>query len=191
VTLQRRLLTLFASLLLLGGGCRAREGSPGDGAAPPDTAPHGDAATGWTAGILERPRPDAPVVTLVAVRAARHGEFDRVAFEFAERTHPGVHVEYIDRPVRDCGAGHVVPIAGDAWLAVRFYPANAHDEHGRPTAGPRERLPGLDVVVEVERTCDFEAVVEYVLGVSLPNPYRVLELTDPARIVVDVRHRAR
>jgi hypothetical protein len=154
------------------------------GPTPSDTA-------GWTAGIIDRPRLDAPPATLVAVRAARHEGFDRIAFEFAEPALPGIHVEYIDRPVRDCGAGHVVPIAGDGWLAIRLYPANAHDALGQPTAGPREHAPDLPVVREVERTCDFEAVVEYVLGVASPNRYRVLELADPARIVIDVRHGTR
>ncbi|MFN2421669.1 MAG: hypothetical protein ABR527_09900 [Gemmatimonadota bacterium] len=170
--------------------------APVTGATRPDAAASGGVSTppdtaGWTADIVDRPRPSAPPATLVDVRAARHSGFDRVAFEFAEPALPGIHVEYVDRPVRDCGAGQVVPIAGDAWLAVRFYPANAHDERGQPTAGPREHMPGLPIVREVERTCDFEAVVEYVLGAASPNRYRVLELANPARIVVDVRHGSR
>lgn len=167
--------------------------APVPGATPPDAAAPGAVSdtAGWTAGIVDRPRPDTPPATLVDVRAARHAGFDRVAFEFAGPALPGIHVEYVDRPVRDCGAGQVVPIAGDAWLSVRFHPANAHDEQGQATAGPREHMPGLPIVREVERTCDFEAVVEYVLGAASPHRYRVLELANPARIVVDVRHSSR
>lgn len=188
--------------------CGGDDGPPGG---PPGTVPPGDAAApgdtvalrdtlpsrdtpvpsdaGWTAGIVDRERPVTGAAMLVDVRAAAHEDFDRVVFEFAGSELPGIHLEYIDRPVRDCGAGQVVPIDGDGWLAVRFYPTNAHDESGAPTAGEREIVPRLPVVLEIERTCDFEAVVEYVLGVSVPNPYRVIELANPPRVVVDVRHR--
>ena len=65
---------------------------------------------------------------------------------------------------------------------------NAHDESGQATAGPREHAFRLPIVIEAKRTCDFEAVVEYVMGVTSPNRYRVIELTGPPRVVVDVRH---
>lgn len=145
----------------------------------------------WTEGIVDRERPEAFVATLVAVRAARQAGFDRVVFEFTGASVPGFHVEYVDRPVRACGSGEVVPLAGDGWLAVRLVPARAHDEEGRPTAGPRALAPRLPIVIEIARTCDFEAVVEYVLGVASPNRYRVFELADPPRLVVDVRNSGR
>lgn len=124
---------------------------------------------------------------LVDIRAARHARFDRIAFEFSGRV-PGYHVEYVNRPVRQCGSGEVTEIAGDAWLEVRLSPADAHDDKGHPTAGERERKIELGVLRELEMTCDFEGVVTWVLGVSSPNRYRVLELTDPPRLAVDVHH---
>ncbi|HEX2095655.1 MAG TPA: hypothetical protein VHG28_24875 [Longimicrobiaceae bacterium] len=141
---------------------------------------------GWTAGITVR-RWGGGVVTLRAVRTARNPEWDRVVFEFAEAL-PGYHVEYVDRPVRRCGSGHVAEVAGDGWLQVRLTPAQAHDEAGRVTIRERERKLGFPVLRELELTCDFEADVTWVLGVARPNRYRVLELTDPARLVVDLRH---
>jgi hypothetical protein len=137
-----------------------------------------------TAGIVDVKRDRAPS-TMLAVRAATHPGFDRVVFEFRGAV-PSYHLEYIDRPVRDCGAGEPRPIAGDAWLEVRLSPAYAHEEDGRPTVPERELRPRLPNVLEIERTCDFEAVVTWVLGVASPNRYRVLELSDPPRLVVDV-----
>ena len=203
---RRAAVSLFVFALVA--SCRGGDGppaesvSPGDTTAPVEAAPPGDTTVlgapldtiaiadtnGWIVGIVDRERPESGAALLVAVRAATHEDFDRVVFEFAGTEPPGIHLEYIDRPVRDCGAGHVVPIEGDGWLAVRFYPANAHDESGAPTAGPREIAPRLPIVLEIERTCDFEAVVEYVLGVAVPNRYRLIELADPVRVVVDVRH---
>lgn len=159
--------------------------SPGEGVA---SAPPGPRRGEWTAGIVDVERPAVGVALLVSVRAAAHDGFDRVVWEFAGEGVPGYHVEYVDRPVRECGSGRVVPLPGDGWLAVRLSPAAAHDEAGRPTAAPRARSPGLPVVLELRSTCDFEAIVEWVLGVRSPNRYRVLELADPPRLVVDVRH---
>ena len=122
------------------------------------------------------------------VRAARHEHYDRVVFEFEGDTVPGYHIDYIDRPVRQCGSGEATEIAGDGWLAVRMTPAAAHTDAGKATIPFRERKLALGVALELERTCDFEAEVTGVLGVSSPNKYRVLELTKPARLVVDVKH---
>jgi hypothetical protein len=142
-----------------------------------------------TAGIVERPGRATEAALLVDVRAAEHEGFDRTVFEFAGDALPAYHVEYVDKPVRQCGSGAVVPIAGDGWLHVRFSGANAHTEAGEATVGFRERATNLTNLLEIESICDFEAEVGWVLGVRSPNHYRVIELSSPTRLVVDVRHR--
>ncbi|HUP19437.1 MAG TPA: hypothetical protein VM778_05725 [Gemmatimonadota bacterium] len=166
--------------------------APAD-SAPADSAPRAapvdpsGPTAGWTAGILQGdPDPDG-IATLVEVRAGRHPGFDRLVWTFREGR-PGWKVEYVDRPVRECGSGRSVPLPGDGWLEVRFEPARSHDDEGRSTAGALDATPGLARVLSVARTCDFEAVVVFVLAVDSPEPYRVLELDDPPRLVVDVRH---
>ncbi|GGY66156.1 AMIN-like domain-containing (lipo)protein [Marinobacter zhanjiangensis] len=158
-----------------------------DGSAQTHAGPEATYTSEWTAGILDRPQPDARPATLLAVRTGTHDGFDRIVFEFDERV-PGYHTEYIDQPVRKCGSGKVTPVAGDGWLEVRIYPANAHTREGQPTVTDRERMTGLLVLSELELTCDFEAVVTWVLGVESPNRYRVRELSSPPRLVVEVRH---
>jgi hypothetical protein len=100
---------------------------------------------------------------------------------------PGYTVEYVDRPVRECGSGHAVEIAGDGWLSIRLGPARAHDDRGRATVLERQRALRMPVLRELRFTCDFEAEVEIVLGVATPNRFRVFEQLDPARLVIDVR----
>jgi len=46
----------------------------------------------------------------------------------------------------------------------------------------------LPVLSELELTCDFEAVVTWVLGVESPNRYRIRELNGPPRLVIDIKH---
>lgn len=140
-----------------------------------------------TVDATHEPRPNAKTAVLRDVRAARHENFDRVVFEFEGDARPGYHVGYIDKPVRQCGSGDVVEVDGHGWLAVRITPAAAHDEAGKATIPFRERKLKLGVLEEMERTCDFEGEVTWVLGVASPNRYRVLELTKPARLVVDVK----
>jgi hypothetical protein len=111
-----------------------------------------------------------------------------VAFEFEVLPLPGYHLEYIDRPVRKCGSGDPTALRGDSWLEVRFTPADAHDERGAPTVKDRERQLELGVIRELELTCDFEAETTWVIGLAMPNKYRVLELAAPPRIVVDILH---
>ena len=79
----------------------------------------------------------------VAVLAVMTIVFDNLMiaaglFEFADEL-PGYRIEYVDRPVRQCGSGDTVPLLGDAWLSLRFYPANAHTEEGQPTVLERQR----------------------------------------------------
>ena len=157
-----------------------------DTAAAMDTSAMAGTAE-WTARIVDLPAGMAGVGTLVSVRSARHDGFDRVVWELTSAM-PGVHVEYVDEPVRQCGSGEPVPLPGDGWLEVRLEPARAHTEEGRPTMAARRQTPALPVVEEIIQTCDFEAVVTWVLATRSPERFRVFLLDDPPRVVLDVRH---
>jgi hypothetical protein len=100
-------------------------------------------------------------------------------------------VEYVDRPVRQCGSGEPVPLSGDAWLEVRLEPARAHTEEGRATIAERRRTTAMPIALEMVQTCDFEAVVIWVLAASSPEAFRVIRLENPPRVVVDIRQRNR
>jgi hypothetical protein len=159
---------------------------PADGIAADDG---NDADDGeWTVAgtVREREVEGAPIVT--AFRIARNSGFDRMVVEMGEGGIPSYRIDYIDRPVRQCGSGNEVPLRGDGWLSIRLEPAMAHTDEGRPTLEERSGSPGLPIILDHSMTCDFEGQVEWVLGVRSPNAYRVLELTSPPRLVVDVRH---
>lgn len=208
-----RAMILVVSTLLLAAACAAddpqpdpRVGAPPDspaagaadtssaGAADPvrgDTSPSASPPGGggeWTAGVTRVERSHVGVATVVAARIARQEGFERFVLELAGGdTLPGYHIEYIDRPVRACGSGNVVELPGDGWLSIRLEPARGHSDEGRTTLRERRLVPRQAVIREAVVTCDFEAQLEWVLGVSSPNRYRVMELTEPARLVVDIR----
>lgn len=125
---------------------------------------------------------------LRGVRTGRHEGYDRLVFDFQDAELPTYRVEYVDNPVRACGSGDEVRLAGDGWLAVSFTNARAHTDEGQPTILDRARSPMLPVIKDLRITCDFEAEVTWVAGVSSPNKYRVMELKNPTRLVIDIRH---
>jgi hypothetical protein len=91
------------------------------------------------------------------------------------------------RPALACGSGEPVQVEGERWLRVRLQTAQAHDEQGQPTIRQR-RLPlGMPVLREMAVACDFEGEVEVVLGVSAAKPYRVMQLANPTRLVIDIQ----
>jgi hypothetical protein len=63
----------------------------------------------------------------------------------------------------------------------------------RPHRRPRIRLHrayeanrGNPVIQEVVETGDFEAVLNWVIGVNGRTPFEVSTMTDPARVVIDI-----
>lgn len=132
------------------------------------------------------------VALVTDVRLGAHAGFDRVVIEFAGDGTPEYEVEYVDSPIRAAGSGDVVPVRGDAFLRILMHGASGVDLSGETFEetypGP-DRLPGgrLDVVEELVRSGDFEATLSWVAGVRTPEPFTVRALTDPARLVVDIR----
>jgi hypothetical protein len=133
----------------------------------------------------ERPATVPPVPTVVGVRVARHDGFDRVVFDIDGALPGAVDVRPVDRVVAD-GSGAAVAVAGRAFLRVRFEGAQAHDDQGRPTVAARTTAD-LPAVEEAVLAGDFEGNVTVALGLNAPAPFRVLELSGPTRVVVDVR----
>jgi hypothetical protein len=133
-----------------------------------------------TAGVQQRQRPGPETVALRATRIGPQTGFDRVVFEF-EGTVPGYRIEYVDQPIRECGTGRAVQVAGQGWLRVRIDPAQA-------TVGDFNRTVDHTVLQQLVKTCNSAGQVEWVLGLRAPNRYRTLVLGEPARLVVDVLH---
>jgi hypothetical protein len=123
---------------------------------------------------------------LVAFRTATHATFDRMVFQFRGGT-PGYNVRYVPRIIQD-GSGATVPLLGTRFLAIRFAVARAHPLNGSTSNVPRVRTPLFPSIRQAKVAGDFEGIVSYGAGVAGRKAFRVLKLTGPPRIVVDVRH---
>lgn len=141
----------------------------------------------WTKKLVERKKDGISPVTLRQVSAADQDDFDRVIFEFKDNQVPGYRVEYV--PIITDEAEKVHKLFGKAFMRVDMNPAWAHsNETGAPSVKEREKRLNLPVVIEFKQVEDFEGVVSYALGLSGRKPFRVTEMSNPARLVIDVKH---
>lgn len=162
--------------------------SPSETAGPTPTATE-QPFSGAREPVEKAGPPAPPVAVQTDVRYGAHPDYDRVVFDFIDN-HPGYRIEYVAPPILADGSGLEVEIEGEAFLQVRFNTAQAHDEAGNSTVDEDkfEIMPGLTSVVEIERTGDFEGYVTWVLGLPEELDFRVYDLGDPIRVVVDVGH---
>jgi hypothetical protein len=118
---------------------------------------------------------------------------DRVTFDFKDAggAQPGYRVEYqpAEQAQTEDASGKHIPIAGNAFLVVRFEPAATADLSGatleRTYIGPRTITPnGTHWVQQVSKTGDFEAVLTWSIGVSERRAFKVT--SEPSRLTVEL-----
>lgn len=143
----------------------------------------------WVSGEIRREYQPSGNVTAIDIRAASHPGFDRFVVTFAGDEFPAYLAEISNGPAIQCGSGEPVELPGNGVLTLRLESARAHDDAGSGTLPIRDLQPGLMSLLEARLICDFEGQLEWAFGVAEPSSFRVLELTDPTRIVLDIRHR--
>jgi hypothetical protein len=118
---------------------------------------------------------------------------DRIIFDFerAKGAPPGYSIEYKPAAAAQTedASGNHIPIAGQAFLVVRFEPAATADTSGgtldRTYTGPRTIVPaGMHWVRQVSKTGDFEAVLTWAIGLSEKRAFKVT--SEPARLTVEL-----
>ncbi|MGR6320847.1 hypothetical protein Q2K19_21535 [Micromonospora soli] len=139
------------------------------------------------------PAPGEPLPVLVQIQVGDHPAegFSRISFAFRGPT-PSYQVGYVSRVESD-GGGEPVDLPGDAFLAVRFDPAQGHDSSGRSTAQAPLRAIGYPTLRGWAPAGDFEGYLSFGLGVrggGARLPVRLSESTRPDGthvVSVDVR----
>jgi hypothetical protein len=126
---------------------------------------------------------------LVAMRSARHDGYDRLVVEFKNDL-PNWRVTYVEQVTDERGTA--VPMAGQAFLTLQVHPAWGHDQSLPslpPTyTGPATLTPRYPTLVQVKWVAEFEGYLTFGLGLSRKVGFRVLELHQPSRLVIDVAH---
>ncbi len=187
------LLAFTVAVVMAGTGCGSGPSSgspttpPGPTRTPsPAAEPTIDPRTAGTAALKLAGDPFGGV--LKDVRIGLHpelGGWDRIVFEF-DTALPSVEIGYVSSVI-SCGPGLPVPVQGQAILAVRFEPGAAHNEQGQLTV-PATTVPGQGgVILEAKEYCDFEAVLQWAIGLKARQLFKVTTLNSPPRLVIDIK----
>jgi len=122
------------------------------------------------------------------VRFAEHDGYDRIVFEFTGGI-PETLIEAVLPPFFEDASGLPLTVNGTAFLRVTMHGASRVDPDGVVTySGPTEFEPGLPQLVHLVEGGDFEAVSTWYLGLDGGGCLRVLTLTGPSRLVIDIEH---
>lgn len=112
--------------------------------------------------------------------------YDRFIVRFSVGN-PSYRVRYVNQVIQD-GSGDSVTLEGTHFLNIRFFSARAHTENsGASVGGPKVRTPRFASLRQMKLVGDFEGVVTYALGIQGEKRFRVFRLTNPARLVVDIK----
>ena len=127
-------------------------------------------------------------VTVHDIRTGRQDGFDRVVFEVGGTGMPGWDVRYVDQASSQ-GSGEPIDVAGDAVLQVTLTGAQIPDTTGvTEYDGPNPLTgSGTQTVTEVAYDHIFEGTAVAFIGTAAKAPFRVYALTNPTRVVVEVR----
>jgi hypothetical protein len=145
----------------------------------------------WTTNPRSREHTSGELIYVKTVRAAKNNDFDRVVFEF-EKKIPNYRVEYLKSRFYEGEAGRVrIKSAGDSFVQVEFFTIPTSEEQlkfieakgFRPKG--RLRMPTVQSVTDMGL---FEGFYDFVIGVGSRRPFRVIELSDPARLAIDFKH---
>lgn len=145
-------------------------------------------ATEWTTGTRAAEH-QGVTATVRGLRAAANTGFDRLVLDFGDGPVPGWKAEYMNRPPTECGSGETVELGTEAALKVRLDYTQAHDDAGRATIRQRDLPLNMTAMRRMVIVCDFEGVVEVVIGTTARQPYRVTELQNPSRLAIDVQQK--
>lgn len=140
----------------------------------------------WTVGQITRSSDTSAAPGAVrAIRFDRVAGLDRMTLELDPNgVFPGYVVDSSIYPLPRCASADSVRSEGPGLLRIRLQNASVADE---VDAAPLDDA-GLDNVQAIHTTCRQEGRLEWVLDVRRATSYRVLEASDPPRLVVDVNH---
>jgi hypothetical protein len=147
---------------------------PGDASFPADTSDDGGPAQ---SGAAADPAGQGGGV---AIRLATHEGYDRLVLDLSTSGVPAWTVRYTEA---SGPGGGLVDIEGDAFLRVSLQTGSAPSGQGQSRV---KTSPGP--IAEVVTTGFFEGSEEVLIGIRGGEaPFRAFALTDPGRIVIDVR----
>lgn len=153
-------------------------------------------SAGPVSGTLGGPK------VLQAVTAEAYPGFDRIVFGLGELSpipaaaaagRPATYAVAADAPpFTSHASGEPMPVDGRAFIRIDFLEVFGHDPAKDGDAGALLVMePDLGVVAQVYRSDDFEGYVELIVGLARGAKWRVTQLANPPRLILDVENAIR
>jgi hypothetical protein len=137
---------------------------------------------------MEQPRSVPQTVNIVDVRIGSHDGYDRVVFEFNEGT-PEITLDRAEPPFTEDASGLPLEVEGNSFLQLIMRGGTKQTASGTSSyTGPTDFDPGFTQLVDLVEGGDFEAQSTWYLGLDSETCVRVMLLTLPDRLVIDVEH---
>ena len=145
-------------------------------------------ADNWMSSVegLPQVRSDDPAKALVltGIRAARHEGFTRVVLEFSGEGTPGVwSAAWTDEAVEQ-GRGLPIQVEGEAVLDLIIDGTPMTATENPYPSGTHTRAADLDIVSDGT----FEDNTHVVIGAQATRQFQIGFLSDPVRMVIDIRN---
>ncbi|HYM53607.1 MAG TPA: hypothetical protein VEW45_09090, partial [Candidatus Dormibacteraeota bacterium] len=137
---------------------------------------------------VEEPRSVQQTVNIIDVRVGSHDGYDRVVFEFNEGT-PEFTLDPAEPPFFEDASGAPLDVEGNSFLQLIMRGGTKQTSSGGSSYnGPTDFSPGFPQLVHLVEGGDFEAQSTWYLGLESETCARVMLLTLPDRLVIDVEH---
>jgi hypothetical protein len=193
-----RRLTFLAPLVLVTACQQAASPSSDDAAPTPVVAtsqlpttepiPSGDLGEFTCELPITGTATDPVTANYTDVRVGTHDGYDRVVIEFANGV-PEFSLDRAEPPFVQDASGLPLDVQGDSVLKLVMRNATALTESGEISYdGPRDFDPGFPQLVDVLAGGDFEAMTTWYIGLNDEACVRVVSLSDPDRLVIDMEH---
>ena len=144
-------------------------------------------ADNWMSSVEGLPpvRSDDPAkaLALTGMRAARHEGFARVVLEFSGEGTPGVWRAAWTEEAVEQGRGLPIQVEGEAVLDLVIDGTPMTASESSYPSGTHTRAGDLDVVSDGA----FEDNTHVVIGAPTARPFQIGFLSDPVRMVIDIR----
>ncbi|MDZ7729592.1 MAG: polysaccharide deacetylase family protein [Dehalococcoidia bacterium] len=156
----------------------------------PGTGIQSDGGIPGTTSRLGAPAGEDPTGALYDVTSTREDGLQRITWDFGDGDMPSYSIAYTSDEPTEPGSGRPVDVEGETWLRVNVFPARRVlfqpdgdnvETYLRPLRIPATDNPNLHEAVFIG---DFEAEMDWYLGMEDIGSFDVEVESDPARLVL-------
>ena len=140
----------------------------------------------WTSNIVSRKNKESKETPyLKEVRVAKNKGYDRLVFEFLGDI-PRYRIEYIKPPITGT-ADEEIKVSGKFFVSILLQTLPYPDDEKFPEAKVPTGKLNFPVISEVREIEWFEGDRPFAIGLKAKKLYRVQQLKNPARLVIDFK----